>query len=134
MSDLLPASLLSEFSEVLAARTGLYFPLERWRELERGLGRVAAEMKCANTESCLRRLLNAPLAQNEIEMLARHLTVGETYFFRDQRQFDALEEHVLAELIASPTIRPVPAAVIAAGAAVTTVMSERKNRWSGRLL
>ena len=101
MSDLLPASLLSEFGEVLAARTGLYFPLERWRELERGLGRVAAEMKCANTESCLRRLLNAPLAQNEIEMLASHLTVGETYFFRDQRQFDALEEHILAGLIAS---------------------------------
>ena len=98
MSDLLPASLLSEFSEVLATRTGLYFPLQRWLELERGLGRVAAEMGCANTESCLRRLLNAPLAQNEIEILASHLTVGETYFFREQRQFDALEQRVLAEL------------------------------------
>lgn len=101
MSDLLPASLLSEFSEVLAARTGLYFPLQRWLELKRGLGRVAAEMECANTESCLRRLLDAPLAQNEIEMLASHLTVGETYFFREQRQFDALEQHILTELIAS---------------------------------
>lgn len=101
MSDLLPASLLSEFSEVLAARTGLYFPIQRQLELERGLGRVAAEMECTNIESCLRRLLNTSLAQNEIEMLARHLTVGETYFFREQRQFDALENHILTELIAS---------------------------------
>lgn len=58
-------------------------------------------MGCANTESCLRRLLNAPLEQNEIEMLASHLTVGETYFFREQRQFEALEQHILAELVAS---------------------------------
>lgn len=86
---------------MLAAHTGLYFPLQRWPELERGLGRVAVAMECANTESCLRRLLNAPLAQNEIEMLASHLTVGETYFFREQRQFDALKQHILAELIAS---------------------------------
>jgi len=99
MSDLLPVSLLSEFSEVLAARTGLYFPLQRWLELERGLGRVAAEMECANTESCLRRLLNGPFSQNEIEILANHLTVGETYFFRDQRQMDALEQHILTDLI-----------------------------------
>ena len=99
MNDPLPTSLLHEFSEVLAAHTGLYFPRQRWPELERGLGRVAAEMGCTNVESCLRELLNAPLAQKEIEILASHLTVGETYFFREQRIFEALEQHILAELI-----------------------------------
>ena len=36
----------------------------------------------------------------QIEVLARHLTVGETYFFRDKTSFDFLEKRVLPELLA----------------------------------
>jgi len=32
-------------------------------------------------------------------VLASHLTIGETYFFRDSGTFQALEEHILPELI-----------------------------------
>ena len=52
-------------------------------------------------ESCVRWLLSAPLTRNQIEILASHLTVGETYFFRDKKCFQILEEHILPELIQS---------------------------------
>ncbi len=37
--------------------------------------------------------------RSQIEILASHLTVGETYFFRDKRLFKTLEESILSELI-----------------------------------
>src|SRR5690606_353563 len=36
-----------------------------------------------------------------IEILARHLTIGETYFFRDQRHLEVLEEYVFPKLLRS---------------------------------
>ena len=36
----------------------------------------------------------------QIRILASHLTVGETYFFRERASFQALEERILPELIA----------------------------------
>jgi len=43
--------------------------------------------------------LSAPLTHHEIEILASCLTIGETYFFREKRSIDALEQHVLPALL-----------------------------------
>ena len=94
-------SLLSEFSGQLAAQTGLYFPEERLSDLERGISSAAQQFGFADAESCLKRLLKEPLTRDQIEVLASHLTVGETYFFRDKTCFGFLEEVVLPELIRS---------------------------------
>jgi chemotaxis protein methyltransferase CheR len=95
----LSEQLLSQLSEFVAAQMGLYFPRERWPELERGLQSAAREFGAANAEACARWLLAAPLTRNQIEILAADLTVGETYFFRDQRSFEILGEQVLPELM-----------------------------------
>jgi chemotaxis protein methyltransferase CheR len=94
-------NLLLEFSRRLAEQTGLYFPNERNGDLERGISRAAQQSGFADTESYLRGLLAEPLTLDRISVLARHLTVGETYFFRDKTCFDFLEEVVLPELIRS---------------------------------
>ena len=52
-----------------------------------------------DAEAYVQWLLSSPLTRREIETLASHLTVGETYFFREKRSFDILEEQVLPELI-----------------------------------
>lgn len=91
-------SLLSRLSDSLIAQTGLHFPRERWGDLERGIAAAAHEFGFAETQSCLRWLVATPLTRNQIEILASHLTVGETYFFRDRRSFKVLEEYVLPEL------------------------------------
>ena len=49
--------------------------------------------------SCIEWLLSSLPTRSQIEILASHLTVGETYFFRDKRLFKTLEESILPELI-----------------------------------
>lgn len=91
--------LLAEFSKQLAVQTGLYFPEERFQDLERGISSAAKQFGSADVESCLRQLLSKPLTQDQIKVLASYLTVGETYFFRDKQSFTFLETVVLPELI-----------------------------------
>ena len=92
---------LPRLSDFVAAQMGLHFPPERWRDLERGIGSAAREFGFADTEAFAQWLLTSPLTRNRVEVLASHLTVGETYFFRDKRTFELLEEQILPELIRS---------------------------------
>ncbi len=94
-------SLLPRFSEFLAQKMGLFFPPERKSDLLRGIEAAAREFGLQDAASCMQWLLSAPLDRNRIEILACHLTVGETYFFRDPKAFDALQAHILPALIQS---------------------------------
>lgn len=76
-------SLLPHFSEVLAQRIGLHFPPERGGDLLRGIEAAAREFGFQDAAACMQWLLSTPLDRSRIEILARYLTVGETYFFRD---------------------------------------------------
>ncbi len=91
-------SLLSDLSGLVAARMGLNYPQERWGDLERGVAAAARELGFGDVESCARWLCSGAAARGHIEILASHLTVGETYFFRGSGGFDALEKHILPEL------------------------------------
>ncbi len=95
----LPDLLLSGLSDFVAARIGLHFPQERWRDLERGLVAATPALGQADAESCVRWLLSASLTQSHIETLASHLTIGETYFFREKRSLEILEMQIVPELL-----------------------------------
>jgi chemotaxis protein methyltransferase CheR len=101
MTEPLREELLSRFNDFVAAQMGLHFPKERWRDLERGIGAAAKEFDFKDTESCIRWLLASPLSKRQVEILASYLTVGETYFFREKKCFQILEEHILPELLRS---------------------------------
>lgn len=101
MTSHISDSLLHQLSEFVATRTGLHFPRERWRDLARRIGSAAREFDFKDSESCARWLLSSPLTQNQIEILASHLTVGETYFFREMNGLDILRDRILPELIYS---------------------------------
>lgn len=101
MIPILPDRLLSQFSECIAARLGLYFPKERWRDLQRAIGAIAQELQFSDADVCVQWLLSSALTRHQIEIVASHLTVGETYFFREKGSFDALETHILRPLIRS---------------------------------
>lgn len=99
MQATLPDSLLSSLSELVATRTGLSFPPERWSDLERGIAAAAPDFNFADGESCARWLLSAPLTRRMNEVLASRLSVGETYFFREKRSLEILGEQVLPQLL-----------------------------------
>ena len=95
----LPGALLAGLSDFVAVRLGLHFPEARWRDLQRGVTAAAAEFGFADGETCARWLLGASPTREQVDVLASHLTVGETYFFREQDSLDALGDHVLPELL-----------------------------------
>lgn len=101
----LGGSLIAEFSAFLATRIGLHFPAERSGDLERGLAAAAHELGFRDAPSCMRAMLAAALSRSQLETLASHLTVGETYFFRERQSFECLERDVLPQLVQSRRAR-----------------------------
>lgn len=89
----------SQLSEFIAKSMGLHFPRERWDDLERGLAGAAREFGFEDAAACVGWLLSAPPTKAQIQVLASHLTIGETYFYRDKQTLEALAEHILPELI-----------------------------------
>jgi chemotaxis protein methyltransferase CheR len=111
------------FRDLILERTGLYFPEKKKGDLEIGLRKALAELSLGhasgeyNLDSYYHLLhdKNNPAGCAEMERLIKVLTVGETHFFRDETQFDALANHILPALItrkrtaaatAGPDIRP----------------------------
>ncbi len=99
MSPPLKPSQLEQLSQVIAHHMGLRFNKERWPDLERGIRLASSQLGFQNIHQCLDWLFSSSLAKNQIEILASYLTVGETYFFRDQKYFEILETKILPPLI-----------------------------------
>lgn len=96
---MMPDDVLSELSRSVAMRLGLHFPPRRWAELQRGVTAAARELGHADASAWIATWPVSPLGHREIGALAAHLTVGETYFFRDAGTWSALEHSVLPALI-----------------------------------
>src|ERR1700741_3583541 len=99
MTEHLSNSALAQLSEFIADRLGFHFPRERWLDLERGMRSISRAFEFDDMESCIQWLVSSPVTQSRIEILASHLTVGETYFFRARASLDLLEARVLPQLI-----------------------------------
>ena len=89
----------SRLSALVAERWGRSYPELRWPDLERGLERAALELGLDHAGILAEKLLSEPAAKKELQVLANHLTIGETYFFRDARMFQYLAEKVLPSII-----------------------------------
>jgi chemotaxis protein methyltransferase CheR len=99
MSELIDPTLLPPLSEWISAETGLYFPPERWPDLERGMAAACRNLGFQSVEEGVYALISGRLNAQQKEMVAAHLTVGETYFMREPEIFDALEQYLREELI-----------------------------------
>ncbi len=82
---------------VMARHFGLDFPESRTPDLDRAVERTFPGIP---GDSGAARLATLPPNSQEMNELVRWLTVGETYFFRDEASFNALEFDVLPQLIA----------------------------------
>ena len=98
MHSNLPENLLESFSRFVGERAGLDFPRPRWADLERALTSAAGEFGFADVAECARSLLGPAARKEQVESLLARLTVGETYFFREPKAFDAFETIVLPAL------------------------------------
>lgn len=99
MPPTLPDPLLCGLSDFLAEKTGIHFPRERWNDLERGISAAARELGFGDAQSCVQRFLSTSPTKAELEILVSHFTVGETYFFREPKTFDAVETCIISDLV-----------------------------------
>jgi chemotaxis protein methyltransferase CheR len=109
---------LSRLNELVAGHLGLHFPRERWPDLERGF--YAAAEECGfnqDVEGYLQTLLSSVWTQDQMEILAAYLTIGETYFFREKRSLEILQERIVPELIRAHASRGRPIRIWSAGCA-----------------
>lgn len=90
---------LSVLSDLVGRWTGLHFPEERYTELERGIRRASKDFGHRHVDQFVQVLLASELTAEQIQMLAWHLTIGETYFLRGKSTFDVLEKEILPELV-----------------------------------
>jgi len=79
---------------------GLSFDEKRNKDLARGLHRAKQKFGFEDINTFVTHLLSGSPSTETLEILASYFTVGESYFFRDKRFFEALENHLLPELIA----------------------------------
>ncbi|HTH80373.1 MAG TPA: CheR family methyltransferase [Ramlibacter sp.] len=104
MDDSLPQAdenaLWAAASRALEAQLGLFFDPGQWPQMRAGLAAAAPRLHCRDARSCAARLLSGPLSDPDRRHLAEHLTIGETYFFRDESCFRNLEHAILPQLVA----------------------------------
>src|SRR4030067_704497 len=101
MINTISKQLLSQLSELITPLMGLYFPEARWSDLERGIVSASRELGFSDIDAFITWLRSTPLTKNHVEILANHLTVGETYFLRDKESFQVIENRILPELLRS---------------------------------
>jgi chemotaxis protein methyltransferase CheR len=92
MTNTISDNLLLRLSEFVNSRTGLHFPREKWRDLKRNIAAASPDLGFDDTTACIEWLLSARLTREQKDTLVGHLTIGETFFFRDKFIFQALKE------------------------------------------
>ena len=97
----IPDQLLQQLSEFIVRHFGLFFPEARWRDLAQKIAHAARDFDFTDPQEFITWLMTTPLTRVQDDTLVNHLTVGETYFFREPKSFDILEQQLLPELIRS---------------------------------
>jgi chemotaxis protein methyltransferase CheR len=95
----IPDVLLPRLSEYLTSKIGLHFSKRNRNELHQKMVAAMTDFGFENVGEFIEWLLSMSPTQKQIEFLASHLTVGETYFFRERRAFEILEHSILPALI-----------------------------------
>ncbi len=95
----LSSETLERLSAVLTESLGLSFHGDRLEQLQNRITLAMDELSFTSINDCVDALISSVLSRKQIEILAKHLTVGETYFFRDPGVFQVLERLILPQLI-----------------------------------
>ena len=78
---------------------GLNFSFNQNKEIMEKFGKASKELEFSGTEKFIEQFLHDELTSQQKNVLANHITIGETYFFREKKSFDFLEKIYLPNLI-----------------------------------
>ena len=93
------SDLLGELSQWVGRTSALSFPPDLYRELEARMLLAARESGHSELEPFIHQILDGSSGPPQNQSWLRHLTVGETYFWREPQSFEALEQTVIPLLV-----------------------------------
>lgn len=99
MAQVCPDPDFQELKEHVIRETGLAYYLDKENDLVEKVGVRLKALRLPHCKAYLNLLKEEVAGTAELDELVCDLTIGETYFFRHQEQFDALKEIILPELI-----------------------------------
>ena len=99
MKHILSEHTLLKLSDFISSGLGLHFPKERWNDLERKLVPAANNCGFNDIEQFALHLISAQQHSQSLEVLAAHVTINETFFWREPETFEALMQKILPELV-----------------------------------
>jgi len=85
---------------------GIFHPDSKLRLLQDRCGRRMKELKVLTMREYFEHLTIRPTRQTELVSLLNEITIGETYFFRNQPQLDALQQIVIPKVIEAKSKLP----------------------------
>lgn len=88
------------FCDLVRAKSGMEFAGPRRPDLERAIAQTLTELRLTTPDALYNLLAVDPASRTALDDFIASLTIAETYFFRNRPQFDALEQHILPDLIA----------------------------------
>jgi chemotaxis protein methyltransferase CheR len=86
---------------------GIFHPDNKLRLLLERCGRRMKELKVSSLREYLEHLTVRPTRQGELIALLNEITIGETSFFRNQPQLDALRQIVIPKILEAKAKLPV---------------------------
>ncbi|WP_156885604.1 CheR family methyltransferase [Massilia niastensis] len=93
---------MARLAQRVETELGLHFAALRQRDLDQAVGRMARAGGFADQDALLDWLLGGAWDRPKADLCARHLTIAETYFFREPRAFTLLCEVARAKLATNP--------------------------------
>ncbi len=88
----------SELQDYIYKKSGMFFPLSRKNYIEQKVLKRIEILRYNNFKDYL-NILQKELIRTEIINLFNEITVNETFFFRDNPQLEALESHIIPDLM-----------------------------------
>jgi chemotaxis protein methyltransferase CheR len=101
-----PDADLVRIRDLIYQVAGIFHPDNKLRLLEDRCGRRMKELKVATLREYFECLTIRPIRQAELVALLNEITIGETCFFRNQPQLDALRRVVLPNILLSKAKLP----------------------------
>ncbi len=96
----LPSEILQQLNAALNRRFGLNYPPERWKEMQKILMAAASEANIPeDPEFLLQSIETNSLSPEATDTMISHLTIGETYFFREKATLKVFQNIILPEII-----------------------------------
>ncbi len=99
MSSTITDISFQKISDLISSKLGIYFPDGRQKDLEKGLLSAANDFNFDSLDEFIKYLIETQLSKENLQLLSKHLTIGETYFFREKVTFDLLRNILLPDII-----------------------------------